>query len=62
MIERGAEGCVLLGEPEYYSQFGFEVDPDLTLEGVPPEYFMRLAFGEETPSGQVAYHSGFNAK
>jgi putative acetyltransferase len=33
----GAAGCVLLGDPAYYSRFGFVADPKLTLDGVPPE-------------------------
>jgi putative acetyltransferase len=37
--EQGAAGCVVLGEPEYYSGFGFRADPTLILPGVPPEYF-----------------------
>lgn len=32
--ERGASGCVVLGEPEYYARFGFKADPNLVLPGV----------------------------
>jgi putative acetyltransferase len=31
-----AEGCVLVGDPAYYSRFGFTHNPALVLEGVPP--------------------------
>lgn len=55
----GATGCVLLGDPAYYSRFGFEPDPKLTLEGVPPEYFMRLAFSSVYGGGTVTYHPAF---
>jgi predicted N-acetyltransferase YhbS len=58
---KGASGCVLLGEPEYYSRFGFEVDPNLSLPGVPPEYFQAIAFGASRPQGVVSYHLAFNA-
>jgi putative acetyltransferase len=54
-----ANGCVLLGEPEYYNRFGFNADPRLHLEGVPPEYFMALPFGETVPCGAVEYHPAF---
>lgn len=57
----GAGGCVVLGDPNYYGRFGFASDPDLRYGDIPPEYFQRLAFGAETPKGEVAYHSGFNA-
>jgi len=57
---KGASGCVLLGEPRYYSRFGFQVDPNLNLPGVPPEYFQALSFGTSKPRGTVSYHSAFN--
>ncbi|WP_306224060.1 GNAT family N-acetyltransferase [Bosea beijingensis] len=56
----GAAGCVLLGDPAYYGRFGFANDPALVLEGVPPEYFMRLGFGAELPAGTVRYHAAFD--
>jgi putative acetyltransferase len=59
--ERGAAGCVLLGEPKYYSRFGFEVDPDLILPGIPPGYFQAISFGSSRPQGTVSYHEAFNA-
>ena len=55
----GATGCVLLGDPAYYSRFGFKPDPRLTLDGVPPEYFMRVAFSPVYGAGSVSYHPGF---
>ncbi|HEV7256700.1 MAG TPA: N-acetyltransferase [Bosea sp. (in: a-proteobacteria)] len=58
--ERGAGGCVLLGAPAYYGRFGFAADPALVLEDVPPDYFMRLAFGGEVPAGTVRYHAAFD--
>ncbi len=58
--EMGADGCVLLGDPAYYGRFGFANDPALVLEGVPPEYFMRLGFGGEMPAGTVRYHAAFD--
>ena len=58
--EMGAAGCVLLGDPAYYGRFGFANDPALVLEGVPPDYFMRLGFGAELPAGTVRYHAAFD--
>lgn len=55
----GATGCVLLGDPAYYGRFGFETDSKLTLDGVPPEYFMRVAFSPVYGGGTVSYHPGF---
>jgi len=50
---------VLLGEPEYYRRFGFECLPQLTLAGVPAEYFMSLAFSKHIAEGEVTYHPAF---
>ena len=55
----GAGGCVLLGDPAYYSRFGFVSDSRLTLDGVPPEYFMHVAFSPVYGGGTVTYHPGF---
>ncbi|MCR6501909.1 N-acetyltransferase [Shinella sp. CPCC 101442] len=55
----GAAGCVLLGDPAYYNRFGFVSDPKLTLDGVPPEYFMHVAFSPVYGGGTVSYHPGF---
>jgi putative acetyltransferase len=59
--ERRAAGCVVLGEPQYYGRFGFEVDPDLVLPGFPPEYFQALWFQSPRPRGTVSYHEAFDA-
>ena len=58
----GAEGCVVLGEPAYYGRWGFAVHPGLVYPGVPPEYFMALAFEGEVPRGEVGYHAAFEAQ
>lgn len=55
----GAEGCVLVGEPAYYQRFGFRQCRELVMEGVPAEYFMCLAMGEQIPSGTVGHHAAF---
>ena len=55
----GASGCVVLGEPDYYSRFGFIAEPSLTLHGVPPEYFQAVTFAGPLPVGEVSYHESF---
>lgn len=57
-----ASGCVLLGDPSFYSRFGFVVIPGLVLPGVPPEYFQALIFNSVIPQGDVTYHESFNAR
>lgn len=58
----GARGCILVGEPRFYSRFGFKAEPRLVLEGVPPEVFLCLAFGNSIPSGAVTFHPAFFAQ
>src|SRR6185437_3825765 len=62
LSERGASGCVVLGEPGYYGRFGFRSDPRLVLPGVPAEYFQALSFGSSQPRGTVTYHEAFLAQ
>lgn len=57
----GASGCVVLGDPAYYSKFGFNVIQELTLAGVPAEYFQALSFTGMFPQGEVAYSQAFSA-
>lgn len=60
--ERGAAGCMLVGDPAYYRRFGFRPEPGLTYPGVPPEYFMVVSLGGPVPTGVVTFHEGFTAK
>ena len=57
--ESNASGCVVLGDPGYYSRFGFQADPRLEFPGVPPEYFQALLFKGGSPQGEVIYHESF---
>jgi len=57
--ELDAAGCVVLGEPAYYTRFGFAHDPQLTYAGVPPEYFLALPLGTARAAGEVRYHTAF---
>jgi len=59
LAAQGAAGCVVLGNPAFYSRFGFVADPALWLDGVPPEYFQVLPFGELSFNGKVDFHPAF---
>lgn len=59
LSDRGAEGCILVGEPAYYRRFGFTSDDRLTYHGHPSPYLQRLNFKGEPPTGEVTYHSAF---
>ena len=52
-------GCVVLGDPAYYSRFGFAPDPAMTYPGSPPVYFQALVLAGPAVHGTVAYHPAF---
>ncbi|MCD6707512.1 MAG: N-acetyltransferase [Thiobacillus sp.] len=56
-----AQGCCLVGYPDYYRRFGFKPMPGLVHEGVPQEVFLALSFDGQTPLGTVTFHDGFKA-
>jgi putative acetyltransferase len=56
-----AQGCCLVGHPDYYRKLGFTNMSGLVLEGVPQEVFFALSFDGRTPQGTVAFHEGFRA-
>lgn len=58
----GANGCVLVGDPAFYTRFGFADNPALVLEGVPREYVLSLSFGTFPARGNVEFHPAFQAK
>ncbi len=54
-----AQGCCLVGHPDYYRKFGFNNISGLVLDGVPPEVFFALSFDGRYPQGTVAFHEAF---
>lgn len=59
MKENGAEGIVLVGDPDYYHRFGFTSFPDLSYAGVPEQYVLGLSFTADTPAGEIVAHDAF---
>lgn len=57
-----ARGCALVGDPAYYTRFGFRSDPRCTMEGVPQQFVQILPFGKRVPKGTVMHHEAFNAR
>jgi putative acetyltransferase len=56
-----AQGCCLVGHPDYYKKFGFVNVSGLVHEGVPQEVFLALSFDGRIPHGLVTFHEGFKA-
>lgn len=59
---KGARGFALVGDPAFYTRFGFRNYPELVFEGVPPEVFQCLPFTEGVPRGKVTFHEAFLAE
>jgi putative acetyltransferase len=56
-----AQGCCLVGHPNYYRNFGFRNVSGLVHAGVPQEVFLALSFDGHVPQGEVTLHEGFKA-
>jgi putative acetyltransferase len=54
-----ARVLVVLGDPRLYGRFGFRANANLTLAGIPPQYFMILPIAGSLPQGVVTYHAAF---
>jgi putative acetyltransferase len=59
--DMNAQGCCLVGHPDYYRKFGFRNVSGLVHEGVPQEVFFALSFDGHIPQGTVTFHEGFKA-
>lgn len=57
---QGVRGCVLVGDPAYYTRFGFRAIPGLTCPGIPAEYVLALPLRGETARGEVQFHAAFS--
>jgi putative acetyltransferase len=57
-----ASGCVVLGDTNYYSQFGFVKAPEVAPPGEPAEYFMVLNLSSQAPPGRTGFHAVFYEK
>jgi len=57
----GAIGCILTGNPGYYTRFGFKLSPLNTPPNEPEEFFMVKLLGNHEPIGPVYFHEAFSA-
>ena len=56
---RGALGCILTGDPNYYSRFDFAVSPNFSPANEPAEYFQLKLLSTTTPTGTFSFHPAF---
>jgi len=53
-------GCVVVGDPDFSSRFGFKTEAALVLPNVRREHFQALTLLGPVPSGMVSYHEAFS--
>jgi putative acetyltransferase len=58
--ERDAAGCVLVGNPAYYSRFGFLPFPELCPAGEPAQFYQMLPLRISQPTAVVGFHPLFH--
>lgn len=55
----GAHGCILVGDPAYYSRLGFTLSPGNAPPGQPAEFFMVKLLNGPLPAGPIRFHEAF---
>lgn len=59
ILKLGALGCILTGNPVYYSRFGFEFAPEHAPANEPAEFFMLKCFTAVRPRGTFRFSASF---
>ena len=57
--DRGATGCALIGDPNYYSRFGFVSDGNVHYKDLPGEHVQWLSFDTLQPVGELQFSPAF---
>ena len=57
--ETGAAGCIVVGDTNYYSRFGFVKAPRLAPPGGVEDHFMILCLGSPAPDCVINFHDAF---
>ena len=56
---KGAKGCALVGDPNYYERFSFRSDGSVSYREVPKQYVQCLQFAGEIPAGELKFSPAF---
>ena len=59
VLDLGASGCILTGDPAYYSRFGFKPSPESAPPGEPSQFFMVKLLRGQLPAGSIRFHEAF---
>lgn len=61
LTARNADGCALIGDPQYYSRFGFISDGKVQYKDVPDKNVQWLSFGDLQPTGELVFDPAFDS-
>jgi len=56
-----ADGCVLVGNPDYYSRFGFKSEGRLTYRGLDSSLVQWIGFEDPPTESEITYAAAFEA-
>jgi putative acetyltransferase len=59
LVARGATGCILMGDTDYYPRHGFKPTPECAPLNEPAEHFMVIEMTDAAPRGQFSFHPLF---
>ncbi len=59
LANEGAAGCILTGDPDYYTRFGFVLAPELAPLGEPIVFFQVKLIDGTMPSGKIHFDPAF---
>jgi putative acetyltransferase len=57
-----AVGCIVVGDTNYYSRFGFRPAPQLAPPGAPQDHFMIVCFDSSPPEAVLHFHPAFDVQ
>lgn len=58
-LRASSRGAALVGDPAYYTRFGFRAFPELTVSGCPSEFVQALPLDGTEPRGELIHHPAF---
>ena len=53
------DGCVLFGDPVYYSKFGFSRANTIWHKDIPQEFILEKSFSQKQIHGSIRFHQSF---
>lgn len=58
---RGADGCALIGDPNYYSRFGFVSDGNVQYQELQSKHVQWISFSAVKPIGELVFRPAFDS-